>query len=184
MVFNLVVAVLGVVSIGAVVTGFEEGGVTGGTSIAFGLLLFLGILWVVRPGHHSVLPLFGIMVVGAIIIPIIVFFARDKDTILNIERESVQTAMYSMMVDRDLITVGEHTTGPAVNTWNAFPISPGAVLLSDYMRAKTTKYYFCWDAHGKTWPRNDPGKDPTRKALKKPGNVALCHKAKCRSTIV
>lgn len=54
MVFNPVIGVSGVICIGAVVTGFEEGGVAGVSSITFGVLLFPGILWLVRLGHHRV----------------------------------------------------------------------------------------------------------------------------------
>ena len=103
MVINLIIAVLGVLGIAAVVTGFAEGGVAGGTSIAFGVLSFLCIVWLVRPEHHnkaSVLTVFAIMVVGSIIMPIIIILTRDKDTILNFEQQFVQSAMYSMMADR------------------------------------------------------------------------------------
>ena len=174
MVFNLIIAVLGVISIAAVVTGFEEGGIAGGTSIAFGVLSFLGILWLVRPEHRnkaSVFTLLGIMVALSLIMPIIVILARDKNTILNIERETVQTAMYSMMADRNLTAVDDHSTGPAVNTWTAF-LGSGAIPLSDYLRENTTLYYYCWNAQGRTWPRNDPGKDPTRKSAEKAGECS------------
>ena len=103
---------------------------------------------------------------------LIVFLTREKDTILNIEREAVQSAMYLMMLDRNLTTVDEHTTGPAINTWTAFPIGPGAVPLSNYLVEKTTRHYFCWDAEGNTWPRNDPGKEPTRKSAEKVGECS------------
>ena len=79
--------------------------------------------------------------------------------------------MIAMMFDRKLTTVDDHTTGPAVNTWNGF-LGPGAVPLNNYLKVIPTQYYYCWDAKGNTWPRNDPSKDPTRKSAEKAGECS------------
>jgi len=119
-----------------------------------------------------VLTLFGIMVVVSIVIPIYVLFTQDKDAPLNAERETVQAAMYSMLVDNNLTQVDEHTIGPAINDWSAFPTGLGAVALRNYLRTDITIYYYCWDAQGGVWPRNDTGKRPTRKTAEKAGECS------------
>ena len=116
--------------------------------------------------------LVALVVLAAIILPSIFTFSGSGEAgSLDAELDYVQTAMIAMMFDRKLTTVDDHTTGPAVNTWNAFP-GPGAVPLNKYLREKTTQYYYCWDAKGKVWQRNDPGKYPTRKTAKNAGKCS------------
>ena len=66
---------------------------------------------------------------------------------LKAETEVTQSAMNAMMLDRNLTTVDEHTSGPAVNIW------PGT--LDIYMKRTKTKYYYCWDARGNVYPRSE-----------------------------
>ena len=74
------------------------------------------------------------------------------------ELARMQTAMDSMMADRNLTTVDAHTTGPAVNDWTRFPTGAGAVPLGNiYVDLAKSRYYYCWDAGGEVYPRsNDP----------------------------
>ena len=72
------------------------------------------------------------------------------------ELNRMQTAMVAMMVDRNLTTVDEHTTGPAVNDWTLFPTGTGVVPLGNvYADLATSTYYYCWDARGEVYPRSD-----------------------------
>ena len=81
------------------------------------------------------------------------------------ELNIMQAAMDTMMVDRNLTTVDEHTTGPAVNDWTAFPTGDGVVTLGNiYMRMTVSTYYYCWDARGQVYPLSD---DP--EVAKEPG---------------
>ncbi len=79
-----------------------------------------------------------------------------KNGALAAERDTMQTAMDSMMVYRNLTTVDAHTTGPAVNDWTAFPTGTGVVpLVNVYVDLTTSTYYYCWDARGEVYPRSD-----------------------------
>ena len=124
----------------------------------------------------TTLNLIGIMVVVLIVISIVVqiyvFFTRDKDAPLRAERETVQTAMYAMLSDNNLTQIDEHTSGPAVNDWTAFPTGLGTVGLRNYMETAETHYYYCWDANGEVWGRNDPGENPTTVSAKQPGECS------------
>ena len=81
------------------------------------------------------------------------------------ELARMQAAMATMMVDRNLTAVDEHATGPAVNDWTRFPTGTGVVPLGNiYVNMTISKFYYCWDARGETYPRSD---DPD--VAKKPG---------------
>ena len=88
------------------------------------------------------------------------------------ELDRIQAAMETMMVDRNLTTVDEHTTGPAVNDWTAFPTGTGVIPLGNvYVDLARSTYYYCWDAHGEVYPRSDdqdvaekPGECPEKLA--------------------
>lgn len=78
------------------------------------------------------------------------------ESALAAEWDTMQTAMYAMMVDRNLAAVDEHTTGPAVNDWTRFPTGTGVIPLgSIYLRDATSILYYCWDGRGEVYPRSD-----------------------------
>ena len=81
------------------------------------------------------------------------------------ERDSVQIGMDIMMAERNLTAVDEHATGPAVNDWTRFPTGTGVVPLGNiYVNMTISKFYYCWDARGVTYPRSED-----RDVAKKPG---------------
>lgn len=90
------------------------------------------------------------------------------------ELARMQTAMDSMMVDRNLNTVDAHTTGPAVNGWTGFPTGAGAVPLGNvYIDLAKSNFYYCWDADGEVYPRSSdpeiaktPGECPEKSTVR------------------
>ena len=80
------------------------------------------------------------------------------------ELNTMQAAMETMMADRNLTTVDERTTGPAVNDWTAFPTGAGVVPLGNvYVDLAKSIYYYCWNSLGEVYPRSgdaDVAKEP------------------------
>ena len=113
----------------------------------------------------------AILAVPNILLPMVIcpggWFCHDygAEAGLAAEWDTMQTAMYAMMVDTNLTAVDEHTTGPAVNDWTRFPTGTGVVPLGNiYLRDATSINYYCWDARGEVYPRsNNPD------VAKKPG---------------
>lgn len=130
-----------------------------------------------KPVLKWVLIVFGILValfaLAALIAPLTISnYGPNEAGVMDAELDTVQISMDIMMTEKGIAAVKANDTILAVNTWQAFPIGPGAVPLSNYLREKSTLYYYCWDAAGKVWQRNDPGKNPTRKSAKKPGKCS------------
>ncbi|MCH8282677.1 MAG: hypothetical protein J4O03_13425 [Chloroflexi bacterium] len=98
----------------------------------------------------------GIIVALAVFAVLLVtkFTDTGKEFALAAERESVQTAMYSMMAEQNITTVDAHTTGAGHNTWYAQPTGTGSVFLSGYLKKNTTIYYYCWEASGEVYAQN------------------------------
>ena len=75
------------------------------------------------------------------------------------ETDTVQTAMNTMMVDKNIMTVtpnDETNNSLGVNSWTDLPEGPGAASLDGYynvLRTPTT-FFFCWDSNGIVWPQN------------------------------
>lgn len=90
------------------------------------------------------------------------------------ELNTMQAAMETMMVDRNLTTVDERTTGPAVNDWTAFPTGAGVVPLGNvYVDLAKSIYYYCWNSLGEVYPRSgdadlakEPGECPGKPAMR------------------
>ena len=104
----------------------------------------------------------AILAVRYILLPMVIcpggWFCTDWDVApaaLAAEHDAVQAGMDIMMTDRNLTTVDEHATGPAVNDWTSFPTGTGAVTLANtYVDLTTSKHYYCWDARGEVYPRS------------------------------
>ena len=127
---------------------------------------------IIRTGHilkvtPLIIVLLGITVVGSFCTAS--YWPEERRDLftyggLPAERETMQSAMVAMMVDRNLTTADEHTTGPEVDDWTGFPAGAGVVALDIYVKRATSIFYYCWDARGEVYPRSD---NPD--AAKKPG---------------
>jgi len=76
---------------------------------------------------------------------------------LAAETETVQTAMYAMMADKNItaVTANNDKTGSlGVNTWIDLPVGPGAASFDGYLRKNTTIFYYCWDSTGEVYAQN------------------------------
>ena len=90
----------------------------------------------------------GIIVgLAAVIVPSVARFAnRGDEGAKAAEKANVQAALDTMMADKNVLTV----TGlfsPALATQD-FSALPAEGFLSTYLRASTTKYYYCWSDAG------------------------------------
>ena len=103
----------------------------------------------------------AVLIIAAIAVPMLVSYScacsEDK---FGVEHGAIQFAMDLMMVDQDLTRVDARTSGPAVNDWTAFPTGAGTVVLSEYLEStylegNISEFYFCWNAEGEVYPRND-----------------------------
>jgi len=73
------------------------------------------------------------------------------------ETETIQTAMYAMMADKNITAVSannDKTGSLGVNTWTGLPNGPDAAALDGYLRKDTTLFYYCWDSKGHVYAQN------------------------------
>ena len=123
--------------------------------IIVGALAFLvGIVWLIvasfrhrsgkRPGIVTGLA-FGVMILGVILASQPTYRPGDPGSAKAAEKDTMQTAMDSMMVDKEISAVTANT-GIATNNFAATPID--GPLGSLYLRTTTTLYYYCWESNG------------------------------------
>ncbi len=99
-----------------------------------------------------------IVALAAIIVPLVISFSGEgEDAAQDGERETVQTAIQSMMVKHDLTKVtasgSANTLVEIVNsTGNQFD---GAQNLEKFMDQATTKYCYKWGTDGRVTKQND-----------------------------
>ena len=97
-----------------------------------------------------------IVALAAVIIPNVSrFTGKGNEGALSAEAENVQAAMDTMMADTgsvDVVAYDLSTISTASNTWTALPTasdtSPNAATLDGYLRAPTTKFYYCYNLAG------------------------------------
>ena len=100
-----------------------------------------------------------IVALAAVIVPLVVQFAGKGDEgAEDSEEETVQTAMYTMMADKEITEVKAHDTATdnAVKDWSALPLdeADNSVVrsINGYLGltgSETTLYYYCWSKTGK-----------------------------------
>ena len=116
----------------------------------------------------------GVMVVG-LPLRISTWPEHRKQGAMLAERETVQTAMNAMMVDRNITTVtpNDNThSSLGVNTWTGLPEGANTKPLGNYLRKGTTIFYYCWDSKGKVYAQNK--KDGVRAEPKYAEKQRLC----------
>ena len=104
----------------------------------------------------------GFMLLAAIFGPLIIRFAEETSVPspphnLTAERETVQTAMYAMMADKNITTVtpnDDTNNSLGENTWTGLPAGAGSASLDAYLKRTPTTFYYCWDSRGKVYPQN------------------------------
>lgn len=90
----------------------------------------------------------GVMFLAALIIlPLPVLANANRRPLpehppLRVEEETLQNAMFAMMTENRLTRVDDHTSGPAVNDWAAFPAGTNEAPLSQYLPMSTSRFYF------------------------------------------
>ena len=96
-----------------------------------------------------------IVALAAVIIPNVSrFTGKGNEGALSAEAENVQAAMDTMMANTGSIDVAGYdlVTDFATQSWTALPTaggaSPNVEVLSGYLRADTTKFFYCFDAAG------------------------------------
>lgn len=100
-----------------------------------------------------------IVALAAVIIPNVSrFTGKGNDGALAAEAENVQAAMDTMMADIGLITVDPYdaVADLATQLWTGLPAVTGMVItshntsitLDGYLRAPSTKFFYCYDAAG------------------------------------
>ena len=94
----------------------------------------------------------GIIVgLAAVIVPNVARFAnRGEAGAMAAEFSNVQTAMDTMMADKyiETVTANSGVLATANKTWSALPLGLGVVPLNTYLKADTSKYFYCWGANG------------------------------------
>ena len=104
----------------------------------------------------------GFMLLAAIFGPLIIRFAEETSVPspphnLTAERETVQTAMYAMMADKNIKTVtpnDDTNNSLGENTWTGLPAGAGSASLDAYLKRTPTTFYYCWDSRGEVYPQN------------------------------
>jgi len=97
-----------------------------------------------------------IVALAAVIIPNVSrFTGKGNEGALSAEAENLQAAMDTMMADTGSIDVGPYditNLSTATQTWTALPVigafSPNVATLDGYLRAPSTKFFYCFDAAG------------------------------------
>ena len=96
-----------------------------------------------------------IVALAAVIIPNVSrFTGKGNEGALSAEAENLQAAMDTMMANTGSIDVAGYDliTDFATQTWTALPTNGATSLnvepLSGYLRADTTKFFYCYDAAG------------------------------------
>ena len=97
-----------------------------------------------------------IVALAAVIIPNVSrFTGKGNEGALSAEAENLQAAMDTMMADTGSIDVGAYditTISTATNSWTGLPVNGATSLnvatLDGYLRANTTKFFYCYDAAG------------------------------------
>ena len=106
------------------------------------------------------------IVIGLLTGPIIIYafyvltlgpFPTSKVAALAAETETLQTAMYAMMMDKDITTVtpnDDTTGGLGAKSWSNLPVGPDSASLDGYLIKATTHFYYCWDSNGNVYAQN------------------------------
>ena len=97
-----------------------------------------------------------IVALAAVIIPNVSrFTGKGNEGALSAEAENLQAAMDTMMAYTGSIDVGPHDLGTlstATDTWTALPLvgaqSANVAFLDGYLRAPSTKFFYCYDSAG------------------------------------
>ena len=97
-----------------------------------------------------------IVALAAVIIPNVSrFTGKGNEGALSAEAENVQAAMDTMMADTGSIDVAAYdlsNLSTATNSWTGLPLDGASSLnvatLDGYLRADTTKFFYCYDVAG------------------------------------
>ena len=89
------------------------------------------------------------------------FTGKGAEGATTSERQNMQAAMDSMLAEAGITTIAANnlaTLGTARAAWAGFPTLPGGGAitlpgggntdLTAYLRANTTKYFYCWNGSG------------------------------------
>ena len=92
-----------------------------------------------------------IVALAAVIVPsVIQFTGKGDEGAKAAEAESIQAAMDTMMADQSITSVvGLTSTDNSNQLWTSLPAGTGSAVLSTYLRADSTSYYYCYDSTGK-----------------------------------
>ena len=94
-----------------------------------------------------------IVALAAIIVPLVISFAGSGEEAAQVgERETLQTAIQSMMVDNDLSAVAAQ--GTAATATDAFAFATG-VTLQAYMDQAATQFCYTWGTDGRLLTQTD-----------------------------
>ena len=118
--------------------------------------ILMGIIWVIwalfkRAGRKTAAVVMGlglaVMLQGGILQLETYELPHDHEISGTFEKESVQTAMVSMMVDREVtsVTPSTHSTNSWIDNPKGIGTSP---LYPSYLRDPHTTRFYCWDSRG------------------------------------
>ena len=99
-----------------------------------------------------------IVALAAIIVPLVISFSSEgEDAAQDGERETVQTAIQSMMVKHNLkaVTASTNANGELVTSTSTQFSSTSGVNLQNFMDQASSKYCYKWGGDGRVTQQND-----------------------------
>jgi prepilin-type N-terminal cleavage/methylation domain-containing protein len=91
-----------------------------------------------------------IAVLAGVTTPSVIQFVEQGEAgAQKAEKQSVKTALQSMMAVQRIGTINSRSGETTVNDWGSLPVGSVASPLSNYLESQTTVYFYCYDANGK-----------------------------------
>lgn len=89
-----------------------------------------------------------IATLAAVVITITKSSSKGDQSARSSEISKVQAAMDAMMDENGITTLSGTVPTTSVNSWVSNP-GTGATALNGYLRADTTKYFYCYNSRGR-----------------------------------